>query len=51
VQRLLDDLQTAMAMPRVHIVVSRGSPAEDKILLELARLHPRYRIVDERPWA
>ena len=35
VQRLLDDLQTAMAMPRVDIVVSRGSPAEDRILLEL----------------
>ena len=48
VQRLLGDLQTAMAMPRVDIVVSRGSPAEDRILLELARPHPRYRIVGRK---
>src|SRR5690242_2562972 len=44
-RRLVDDLQTAMTMPRIDIVASDGSRAEDEILLRLNRPHPRYRIV------
>lgn len=45
VRRLVDDLRTAAAMPRVDIVASRGSATEDRRLHELNRPHPAYRIV------
>jgi hypothetical protein len=46
--RLLADLRTAVTMPRVDVVASRGEPAEDEILRFLRRPHPRYRIVGNK---
>lgn len=45
VRRLLDDLRTARAMPRVEIVLSRGALEEERLLSAFRRPHPRYRIV------
>jgi hypothetical protein len=44
-QRTIDDLRTAAAMPRVDIVLSRGRPDEDELLRSFRRRHPRYKVV------
>jgi len=46
--RLLADMRTAVTMPRLEVVASRGSPSEDEILRFLRRPHPRYRIVGSK---
>lgn len=43
--RLRDDLRTALAMPRVEVVASRGGALEEAMFAYLSRPHPRYRIV------
>jgi hypothetical protein len=48
VRRLLADLRTAAAMPRVAVVASRGDPGEEELLRVLSRPHPRYRIVGSK---
>jgi hypothetical protein len=48
VRRLVGDARTAMVMPRVDIVLSRGEPAEDTILREYRRRHPRYKVVGRK---
>jgi hypothetical protein len=45
VRRVLEDLRTAAAMPRVEIVLSRGGPDEDEMLRRFRRRHPRYKLV------
>jgi hypothetical protein len=46
--RLLADVRTAVTMPRLDVVASRGEPPEDEILRFLRRPHPRYRIVGSK---
>jgi hypothetical protein len=46
--RLLADVRTAVTMPRLDVVASRGAPSEDEILRFLKRPHPRYRIVGSK---
>jgi hypothetical protein len=46
--RLLADVRTAVTMPRLDVVASRGQPPEDEILRFLRRPHPRYRIVGSK---
>jgi hypothetical protein len=46
--RLLADVRTAVMMPRLDVVASRGEPPEDEILRFLRRPHPRYRIVGSK---
>jgi hypothetical protein len=46
--RVLADVRTAVTMPRVDVVASRGAPAEDEVLSFLRRPHPRYRIVGSK---
>ena len=45
---LAADLRTAAAMPRVRVVVSRGDPAEEQMLHDFRRRHPRYRVVGRK---
>jgi hypothetical protein len=44
-RRLVGDLRTAATMPRLTIVLSRGSEEEEAVLERFRRRHPRYRIV------
>ena len=46
--RLLADVRTAVTMPRLDVVASRGEPPEDEVLRFLRRPHPRYRIVGSK---
>jgi hypothetical protein len=46
--RLLADVRTAVTMPRIDVVASYGTPAEDAIVRYLTRPHPRYRIVGNK---
>jgi hypothetical protein len=46
--RVLADVRTAVTMPRVDVVASRGDPPEDEILRFLRRPHPRYRLVGSK---
>ena len=46
--RLLADVRTAVRMPRLDVVASRGAPSEEEILRFLRRPHPRYRIVGSK---
>jgi hypothetical protein len=48
VRRLLADVRTAATMPRIELVASRGDPAEDEVLRDYSRPHPRYRIVGSK---
>jgi hypothetical protein len=48
VRRLLDDLRTVATMPRVQIVLSRGSPDEEEELRRFRRRHPRLKIVGSK---
>jgi hypothetical protein len=48
VRRLLDDLRTAAAMPRVRVVLSRGEPDDDALLRAFRRRHPRYKVVGSK---
>jgi hypothetical protein len=45
VRHALADLRTAATMPRVHVVASRGAPAEEEVLRFFTRRHPRLRVV------
>lgn len=45
---LFDDLRTALAMPRVQIVLSRGSAREEAVLRDFRRRHPRFRVVGRK---
>jgi hypothetical protein len=47
-RRLLGDVRTAIAMPRVDIVASRGEASEDRVLEYLGGAHPRYKIVGNK---
>jgi hypothetical protein len=48
VRRLMGDLHTIATMPRVRIVLSRGTPEEDEVLRRFRRRHPRYRVVGSK---
>jgi hypothetical protein len=48
VRRLLDDIRTVATMPRVQIVLSRGSPDEEEELRRFRRRHPRLKIVGSK---
>jgi hypothetical protein len=43
-----DDLRTALAMPRIEVVVSRGRPREDAVLRDFRRRHPRFKLVGRK---
>ena len=45
VRTVLEDLRTAAAMPRVEIILSRGSPHEEAMLARFRERHPRYKVV------
>jgi hypothetical protein len=47
-RRLLVDVRTAATMPRVEVVVSRGTPEEEQLLREFREPHPRYRVVGRK---
>ena len=47
-RRRFVDVRTALAMPRVDIVASRGAVTEDEMLRALRRPHPRYRVVGRK---
>lgn len=42
---MLEDVRTAAAMPRVQIVLSRGSAHEEALLRRFRRPHPRFKVV------
>jgi hypothetical protein len=44
-RRALADLRTAVTMPRVQIVLSRGEPDDDEVLHRFRRPHPRLNLV------
>jgi hypothetical protein len=48
VRHALADLRTAARMPRVHVVASRGQPAEEEVLRFFTRPHPRLRVVGNK---
>jgi hypothetical protein len=44
-RRVRDDLRTARTMPRVSIVLSRGSAREDEVFRRFSGRHPRYKVI------
>ena len=47
-RRILDDLRTAARMPRVDVVLSRGSEEDDAVLRRFRQRHPRYKVVGSK---